>query len=189
MDHTGVRGANREIRTWAGLRWRHASGHPVSEKKGEVLARVLRAQTILQHGAIHRSGRKRREGIKGKEGEGLRWALLLLLVIIIQSSNLLSVPDVAPATTCASGKYNGIRALHADYANGPWGYFALCTLLRKAQTSVVDGQADTVTLADTGRSAEPAPPLEPNIIIVSGEWRFEPGHAKVAWGDKRDSPH
>ena len=39
-------------------RGRDGGGHSVSEKKKEGLARVLRVQTLSQHGTIHGSGRR-----------------------------------------------------------------------------------------------------------------------------------
>ena len=64
----GVRGANREIGTWARRQWRHKSGYPVSEKKKKWLARVLRAQTLSQHRTIY--GRGRRKGRRGMKDDG-----------------------------------------------------------------------------------------------------------------------
>jgi hypothetical protein len=47
------------IETWARPRWQYTSGYPVPEKKKEGLARVLRVQTLSEHGAIHGSERKK----------------------------------------------------------------------------------------------------------------------------------
>jgi hypothetical protein len=60
----GVRGASRDIRTWAWPRWQHTSGYPMSEKKKEGLAGILRVQTLSQQGTIRGGGRRmgRREG-------------------------------------------------------------------------------------------------------------------------------
>ena len=46
-----------EVQAWRSELWRHAGGHPVSGKKKTGAARVLRSQTLSQHGTItHGSG-------------------------------------------------------------------------------------------------------------------------------------
>jgi hypothetical protein len=80
---------------------RHASGHPMSGKKEKALVRVLRSQTLSQHGTIHGS----------REGKGVAPELLLTRVIVVQSVPVLpTIPSISTTGTNTCGGGDGIQA-------------------------------------------------------------------------------
>jgi hypothetical protein len=109
----------------------------VSKEQG--IARVLRVQTLSQHGEIHGSGRKKeRRRRKEKEWHG-HYGLPAS-----SSSDPSRAPDAHHHCTCGSG---GVRVLHGD--DGGWFRFAGAGHTSSVRNLDVDkvGAADSLTRA------------------------------------------